>query len=50
MRQPQQSAPVATSDGSASDLPAVVNHYNMLLSLGLTSAQKTDLVEFLKTL
>jgi cytochrome c peroxidase len=37
-------------DGSAGDLLAVVNHYNTLLSLGLTSAQKTDLVEFLKTL
>jgi mono/diheme cytochrome c family protein len=37
-------------DGSASDLAAVVNHYNTVLSLGLTSAQKTDLVEFLKTL
>ena len=37
-------------DGSASDLPAVINHYNTVLSLGLTSAQKTDLVEFLKTL
>lgn len=37
-------------DGGASDLPAVVNHYNTVLPLGLTSAQKTDLVEFLKTL
>ena len=37
-------------DGSASDLPAVINHNNTVLSLGLTSAQKTDLVEFLKTL
>ncbi len=37
-------------DGSASDLPAVVNHYNTVLPLGLTSAEKTDLVEFLKTL
>jgi len=37
-------------DGSASDLPAVVNHYNILLSLGLTSAQKRVLVQFLKSL
>ena len=37
-------------DGSASDLPAVVNHYNTVLSLGLDPGQKTDLVEFLKTL
>lgn len=37
-------------DGSASDLPAVVNHYNTVLSLRLMSAQKRDLVEFLKTL
>ena len=37
-------------DGSAADLPAVVNHYNALFSLGLTEAQKADLVQFLKTL
>jgi hypothetical protein len=37
-------------DGSAADLLAVVNHYDAVLSLGLTAAQKTDLVEFLKSL
>ena len=31
-------------------LLAVVNHYNTLLSLSLTNRQKTDLVEYLKTL
>jgi cytochrome c peroxidase len=37
-------------DGSASDLPAVVNHYDGQFSLGLTEAQKSDLVEYLKSL
>ena len=37
-------------DGSAPDLLAVVNHYDRVLSLGLTDAQKSDLVEFLKSL
>ena len=37
-------------DGSAADLPAVVSHYNTVLSLGLTAAQQADLVEFLKSL
>jgi hypothetical protein len=37
-------------DGSAPDLLAVVNHYDAVLSLGLTAAQKADLVEFLKSL
>lgn len=37
-------------DGSAPDLPAVVNHYDTLLGLGLTSKQKQDLVEYLKSL
>jgi hypothetical protein len=37
-------------DGSAADLLAVVNHYDAVLSLGLTTAQKADLVEFLKSL
>jgi hypothetical protein len=37
-------------DGSAPDLPAVVNHYNGFLALGLTESQKADLVEFLKSL
>jgi mono/diheme cytochrome c family protein len=37
-------------DGSAADLPAVVEHYDAHLSLGLTAAQKADLAEFLKSL
>ena len=39
-------------DGSAADLLAVVNHYNQptVLNLGLTEAQKSDLVEYLKSL
>ena len=37
-------------DGSASDLRAVVEHYNGLFSLGLTERQKADLVEFLKSI
>jgi hypothetical protein len=37
-------------DGSARTLLAVVNHYNTVLKLNLTEAQKADLVEFLKSL
>jgi hypothetical protein len=37
-------------DGSAPDLPAVVNHYDRQFGLHLTDAQKADLVEFLKSL
>ena len=37
-------------DGSAPDLPAVVNHYDRLLGLNLTPAQRADLVEYLKSL
>jgi len=37
-------------DGSAADLLAVVNRYDAVFGLGLTVAQKTDLVEFLKSL
>src|SRR6185503_4554185 len=37
-------------DGSARDLSAVVEHYNALLQLNLTAAQKADLVEYLKSL
>jgi mono/diheme cytochrome c family protein len=37
-------------DGSAADLPAVVEHYNQHFKLNLTDRQKTDLVEYLKTL
>jgi mono/diheme cytochrome c family protein len=37
-------------DGSAPDLLAVVNHDDALFGLGLTTAQKADLVEYLKSL
>ena len=37
-------------DGSAPDLPAVVNHYDELFDLNLTARQKADLVEYLKSL
>jgi hypothetical protein len=37
-------------DGSAADLRAVVDHYDRLFGVGLTEQQKTDLVEFLKSL
>ncbi len=37
-------------DGSAPDLLAVVVHYDQLFGLGLSAAQKADLVEFLKSL
>jgi mono/diheme cytochrome c family protein len=37
-------------DGSASDLPAVVEHYDQQFHLGLKPEQTIDLVEYLKTL
>ena len=37
-------------DGSAKDLPAVVEHYDNRFNLDLSARQKADLVEFLKTL
>jgi hypothetical protein len=37
-------------DGSAPDLPAVVNHYDALFGLNLSAQQKADLVEFLKSI
>jgi hypothetical protein len=37
-------------DGSAADLAAVVEHYSRVLGLSLTARQKSDLVEYLKTL
>jgi cytochrome c2 len=37
-------------DGSAADLPAVVDHYDRHLKLNLKLEQKKDLVEFLKSL
>jgi cytochrome c peroxidase len=37
-------------DGSAPDLPAVVDHYDTWRRLHLTPEQKADLVEYLKSL
>jgi hypothetical protein len=37
-------------DGSAPDLRAVVEHYDGFFGLNLTEAQKTDLVEYLRSL
>ena len=37
-------------DGSAADLPAVVEHYDAQFGLNLSDEQKADLVEFLKSL
>ena len=37
-------------DGSAANLLAVVNHYDQRFALHLSSSQKADLVEFLKSL
>jgi cytochrome c553 len=37
-------------DGSAPTLEAVVDHYDGVLGLGLSLAQKTDLVEYLRSL
>jgi mono/diheme cytochrome c family protein len=37
-------------DGSAADLPAVVEHYNRHFRLNLTARQKAELVEYLKSL
>ena len=37
-------------DGSAADLPAVVDHYDAQFGLNLTDDQKSDLVEYLKSL
>lgn len=45
----QQHAPYF-HDGSAATLDDVVAHYNTLMNLGLTAAQKADLVQYLKTL
>ena len=37
-------------DGSARTLAAVVDHYERTLGVRLTAAQKTDLVEYLKSI
>ena len=37
-------------DGSARDLPAVVDHYDRVLRLNLSASQKADLVQFLRSL
>jgi mono/diheme cytochrome c family protein len=45
-----QQHPPYFHDGSAPDLRAVVDHYDTLFGLGLTAAEKGDLVEYLKSL
>jgi cytochrome c peroxidase len=42
--------PPCFHDGSAADLPAVVEHYDDHLELDLDDQEKADLVEFLKSL
>ena len=37
-------------DGTAATLEAVVDHYNRVRNLNLTTQQKADLVQFLKSL
>jgi hypothetical protein len=37
-------------DGRFEDLTAVLNHYDRVLSLGLSATEKTDLIEYLKSL
>jgi hypothetical protein len=37
-------------DGRFADLNAVVNHYNTCMSLGLTDAEKSDLIQYLLSL
>ena len=37
-------------DGSAATIPAVVDHYSRVLDLSLTSSQRSDLIEYLKSL
>jgi hypothetical protein len=37
-------------DGRFATLLDVVNHYNKLLTLNLTAQEKTDVVEYLKSL
>ena len=45
-----QQHPPYFHDGSAPDLPAVVEHYDQHFSLGLKPREKRDLVEYLKSL
>ena len=44
------SRPPYFHDGSAPDLHAVVDFYNLRFGMGLTEAEKADLVAFLGTL
>ncbi len=44
------SRPPYFHDGSAADLPAVVDFYNTRFSIGLTDQEKADLVAFLAAL
>ncbi len=44
------SRPPYFHDGSAKDLPAVIDFYNTRFGIGLTGREKTDLVAFLASL
>jgi len=44
------SRPPYFHDGSAQDLPAVVDFYNTRFAIGLTDSEKADLVAFLASL
>ena len=37
-------------DGSAADLPAVVDHYDQALGLGMSPGDKADLIAYLKAI
>ena len=37
-------------DGSAADLPAVIDHYDQALGLGMSASDKADLIAYLKTI
>ncbi len=37
-------------DGRYATLLDVINHYNVLMTLGLTDGEKSDLVEYLKSI
>ena len=37
-------------DGRFATLPDVINHYNTFLGLGLTSSERADLEQYLKSL
>lgn len=41
---------VRPNDGRFATLPAVIEHYDRTFMLGLTSQEKSELVEYLKSL